>query len=203
MISTVYIFSKQRCTLLLDNKFLFWATQFVGLCYGALQANTPGMCQKVCWTLHRWRWVQPWRKDWEMTRLPLPPGLKTQGFLGKVPWTQHVPLRTQNLGSVSTLGQMTVFKARSRSPASLITRQTMVSLVKVSCLTLCDPMDCNPPGSSVHGILQARKLGWAAIPFSKESFQPRDWTQVPCIASGLFTVWATRDTQGGNLKNMI
>ena len=87
---------------------------------------------------------------------------------------------------------------------SLITRQTMVSLVKVlviqSCLTLCDPMDCNPPGSSVPGILQARKLDWAAIPFSKESFQPRDWTRVPCIASGLFTVWATRDTQRGNLK---
>ena len=38
-----------------------------------------------------------------------------------------------------------------------------------SCQTLCDPMDCSPPGSSVHGILQARILGWVAIPFSRGS----------------------------------
>ena len=43
-----------------------------------------------------------------------------------------------------------------------------------SCLTLCDPMHCSPPGSSVHGILQARILEWIAIPFSRRSFQPRD-----------------------------
>ena len=41
------------------------------------------------------------------------------------------------------------------------------------CLTLCDPMDCSPPGSSVHGILQARILEWTAIPFSRGSSQPR------------------------------
>ena len=38
-----------------------------------------------------------------------------------------------------------------------------------SCLTLCDPTDCSPPGSSVHGILQARTLEWVAIPFSRGS----------------------------------
>ena len=43
-----------------------------------------------------------------------------------------------------------------------------------SYLTLCDPMDCSPPGSSVHGILQARILEWVAMPFSRESSQPRD-----------------------------
>ena len=42
-------------------------------------------------------------------------------------------------------------------------------LVTESCLTLCDPMDCSPPGSSVHGILQTRILEWVAIPFSKGS----------------------------------
>ena len=42
------------------------------------------------------------------------------------------------------------------------------------CLTLCDPMDCNPPGSSVHGIFQARVLEWIAISFSRGSSQPRD-----------------------------
>ena len=50
-----------------------------------------------------------------------------------------------------------------------------------SCLTLCDPMD------RVHGILQARILGWVAIPFSKGSSQPRDQTQVSCIAGRFFT----------------
>jgi len=43
-----------------------------------------------------------------------------------------------------------------------------------SCLTLCDPMDYSPPGSSVHGILQARILEWVAMPFSRRSSQPRD-----------------------------
>ena len=38
-----------------------------------------------------------------------------------------------------------------------------------SCLTLCDPMDCSPPGSSVHGILQARIFEWVAMPFSRGS----------------------------------
>ena len=49
------------------------------------------------------------------------------------------------------------------------------------CLTFCDPMDCHPPGSSVHGILQARILEWVAIFFSKWSSQPSDQTQVSCI----------------------
>ena len=64
-----------------------------------------------------------------------------------------------------------------------------------SCLTLCNPMDCNPPSSSVHGILQARILDWAAISFSRRSSRPRDRTQVSCIAGGFFTVWATREAQ--------
>ena len=45
-----------------------------------------------------------------------------------------------------------------------------------SCLTLCDPMGCSPPGSSVHGILQARILEWVAMPSSMGSFWPWDWT---------------------------
>ena len=51
-------------------------------------------------------------------------------------------------------------------------------LVPQSCLTLCDLMDYSPPDSSVRGILQARILEWIAIPFSRESFWPRGWTQV-------------------------
>ena len=63
------------------------------------------------------------------------------------------------------------------------------------CPTLCDPMDCSPPGFSVHGIFQARVLKWVTISFSKGSSQPRDWTWVSCIADRCFTVWATREAQ--------
>ena len=48
------------------------------------------------------------------------------------------------------------------------------------CPTLCDPKDCSLPGSSVHGIIQGRILEWAAVPFSRESFPPRDQTHVFC-----------------------
>ena len=48
---------------------------------------------------------------------------------------------------------------------------------------LCDPMDYSLPVSSVHGIFQARVLEWAAISFSRGSFQPRDWTHISCISS--------------------
>ena len=54
------------------------------------------------------------------------------------------------------------------------------------------PINCSWPGSSVRGILQARILKWIAIPFSRGSSQPRDWTQVSCIAGRFFTIWATR-----------
>ena len=57
-----------------------------------------------------------------------------------------------------------------------------------SCLTLCHPRDCNPPGSSVHGILQARVLECIAIPFLRGSSQPRSPSQVSCIAGRFFTI---------------
>ena len=69
-------------------------------------------------------------------------------------------------------------------------------LVAQSCPTLCNPKDRSPPGSSVHGILQARVLECVAIPFSRGSSRPRDWTQVSCIAGRFFTVWATREALG-------
>ena len=72
-----------------------------------------------------------------------------------------------------------------------------------SYLTLCDPTDCSPPGSSVHGILQARIQERVAIPFSRGSSPPRDQTQVSCIAGRFFTIRATREVhkEGWALKN--
>ena len=57
--------------------------------------------------------------------------------------------------------------------------------VAKSCLTHCDPIDCSPSGSSVHGILQARILEWVVISFSMGSFQPRHMTRnVWIVAEG-------------------
>ena len=67
-------------------------------------------------------------------------------------------------------------------------------LVAQLCPTLCDPMDCNPPGSTVHGIFQARILEWVSISSSRGSSPPRDRTCISCIACGFFTIWAIRDT---------
>ena len=61
-------------------------------------------------------------------------------------------------------------------------------LVAQSCPTLCDPVDCSPPGSSDNGILQARILEWVAMLSSRGSSQPRDQTQVSCIAGRFFTI---------------
>ena len=66
------------------------------------------------------------------------------------------------------------------------------SEVAQSCLTLCEPMDCSLPGSSVHGIFQARVREWVAISFSRGSSQPRDQTRISRTAGRRFTVWATR-----------
>ena len=62
------------------------------------------------------------------------------------------------------------------------------SEVALSCLTLCDPMDCSLPGSSVHGIFQARVLEWVAISFSRQSSRPRDRTQVSRIPGRRFNL---------------
>ena len=61
-------------------------------------------------------------------------------------------------------------------PEILLLHLVLGDVCAQSCLTLCDPMDCSPPGSSVHGILQARILEQIAISFSRGSSWPRDWT---------------------------
>ena len=66
-----------------------------------------------------------------------------------------------------------------------------VILVGNAVVTLLQPHERSPPGSSVHEILQARMLEWIAIPFSRGSSQPRDWTQVSCIGRWILYHWAT------------
>ena len=92
---------------------------------------------------------------------------------------------------------------RGLSPGPLIVCFNKHSILLVCCCgclvaesspTLFDPMDYSLPGSSDHGILQARILQWVAIPSSRGSSQPRDQTQVSCTAGRFFTIWATKET---------
>ena len=70
-------------------------------------------------------------------------------------------------------------------------------LVTQSCPTPCDLMDCSPPGSSVHGIFQARILEWIAIPFSRGSSQSKDQTGLPHFSLILYHL-SHREAQGNN-----
>ena len=67
------------------------------------------------------------------------------------------------------------------------------SLVRESCLTLCNPTNCNPPGSSLHRIFQARILKWVDISFSRVSSRPRDWTCISCLGRQILWRGATRE----------
>ena len=66
-------------------------------------------------------------------------------------------------------------------------------LITKLCLPLCNPMDCSTPGSSVHGILQARIVGWVAIFFSRGSSQVRNWTHVSHIRRWILYHRVTRE----------
>ena len=75
--------------------------------------------------------------------------------------------------------------------------------VTPSCLTLWDPMDCSPPTSSVHGILQSSILEWVAMPSPRGYSWPRDQTCISCITGGFFTIWATGRLNDGNSAFII
>ena len=98
----------------------------------------------------------------------------------RVPWTEEP----------GGLQSKRVAKSQSRlsAHARIAALQRGGGTVTESYLTLCDPMDCSPPGSSVHGILQARILEWVAMSSSRGSSQPRDQTQVSLIAGGFLAV---------------
>ena len=82
---------------------------------------------------------------------------------------QYIESEAKQEGSAACCG-------RSADGRTTLQKKALVTLLH---LTLCSPMDCNPPGSSVHGILQARILEWVAVPFSRGSSQSRDWIQSP------------------------
>ena len=88
----------------------------------------------------------------------------------------------------------------SGSSEAILNHSQKWSEVKVteSCPTLCNPMDY-----TVHGVLQARILEWAAFPFSRGSSQPKDRTQVSCIAGGFLTNWAIREAYSPRASSVL
>ena len=95
------------------------------------------------------------------------------------PWN----VRSMNQGKLDMIKQ-----EMARLNINIIGISELSEVVAQSRPTLCNPVDCSPPGSSVHGILQARILEWVAVSFSRGSSQPRDRTQVSCIAGRCFNL---------------
>ena len=83
---------------------------------------------------------------------------------------------------------------------------SVLHLIAQLCPTLCNPLDCSPPGSSVQGILQVRTLEWVAMPSSREPPSPRDRTHiswVSALAGGSFTTSTTWGGEGPSVYNPI
>ena len=91
------------------------------------------------------------------------------GWLVHCPYSHFFRAETMPMSSFSPSGS-----------SQHIPRYRVCYLITELCLTLCNPMGCSPPGSSVHKSLQARIVEWVARPFSRGSSQPRDWTWVSC-----------------------
>ena len=112
--------------------------------------------------------------------------LRTNGFWSPISECVHVGVFSPTLTSNSWI------------PTSWV---SYLCLVSQSCLTLCDSMDCSLPGSSVHGILQARILEWVAGPSFRGSSWPRDQTHIsyiyPALAGRFFTTSATWEAPHG------
>ena len=94
----------------------------------------------------------------------------------------HHPV--SNWESLSGLQSSETGKFILKPKCSFLTQHVHEVCAKLlqSCSTFCDPLDCSPPGSSVHGILQARILEWVVMPSTRGSSLPRDQARVPCIS---------------------
>ena len=167
-------------------------------CCALLQGIFPTQGSNLC-LLYLWLW--------QVGSLPLPPlGKSLFPLRASSPLQvktslkspEHAPGRAVggNEGKLMSIscwwrGQATIIQSML-ARHSLICRSSLhpsvLCLASQSCPTLCDPMDCSPPDSYVHGILQARILEWVAMPSSRGSSQPRDRTQVSKTAGGFFTI---------------
>ena len=133
-----------------------------------------------------------WRGRGELRPLALLGG--GCGILGKPSHSLSLDFFVWNTGRSQDGSESTVRGVCEDTPQSQA--HGCPYLVAQSCLTLCDPMACSPPGSSVHGISQARALEWGAISFSRGSSPPRDQTCLSCIGRRVLHCRAPRDVTG-------
>ena len=140
----------------------------------------------VYWQSHVRLFATPWTVA---LQAPLSMGFPRQKILEWFPSPEYLPdpgIESMSLVSPALAGGFFT----TGSPGK---HTDEICEVAQSCPTLCDPMDYSLPGSSLHGILQARVLEWGAISFFRESSQPRDWTRVSRIPGRRFNLWATRE----------
>ena len=160
------------------------------------------VCQ--CRRFDPWVGKIPWSRKWQLVSVFLPRkipqteepgGLRPWGCKARHDWAP-VSSSVRRVGR-NSLGLIQRFhlKLHVSQIIHLSASEVKWSEAAQSCPTLLDPMDCSPPGSSVHGILQARILEWVDISFSKGSSRPRDWTEISRIAGRRFNLWATREAQ--------
>ena len=125
-------------------------------------------------------WKIPWTE--EPGRLQSM-GLQSWTRLSDFPFTFHFHALEKEMATHSIVlawripgtGEPGELDKQQPLPQHCLAHKSCVSCAQsLSRVQLCNPMDCSPPGSSVHGISQARILEWVAIPFSSASFQPRD-----------------------------
>ena len=147
-------------------------------------------CQRRRCEFDPWGGNIPWRRDWLSTPIFLPGESHGQRRLvGSSPWghkesfttewLKHTPLQMGGCLHVRCYHRICKATPHKMCPNAGCE----------SCLVMSDSLQ--PHEDTVHGILQARLLEWVAFPFSRGSSQPRDRTQVSCIAGGFFTSWTT------------
>ena len=120
----------------------------------------------------------------EITQVPRPS--KREGKI--IEWLKAFAIKKSCLMKVKEESEkvglkLNIQKTKIKASGPITSWQMFESEVTQSCLTLCDPVDCSPPCSSVHGIFQARVLEWVAISFSRGFSRPSDQTQVSCTVS--------------------
>ena len=126
-------------------------------------------------------------------RSPLSMGFSRQEYWSGLPFPSpgDLPNPGIELGSLSLEAD-----ALTSEPPGKPSDTYMYICAVFSCSVMSSalwPQNCSPSGSSVDGLLQARMLEWVAMPFSRGSSQPRDWTQVSRIEDRFFTIWTTRE----------
>ena len=124
-------------------------------------------------------------------------------FLSLLYTLVRLNILTKSLSSCSPLAQeatVTLCHLSLEAWIPLLCLCAVLCLVAQSRLTLCDPMDCSPPGSSVHGIFQARIQEQVAISFSRRSSRPRNQTHISCIAGGFLTTGSPGFSLGASGK---